>query len=148
MMINEFKFKEEIENSESEVYYSDSVPLKQDVVDSMMAYWKRIYQNLNNDTKINWILEEKSNYVKKIREKEESVMATMLREWYGREQFITIGLLEHFDMLNADLRMENQKIKMNCNFQDIATKFHLDLPEHMDVLKVKIKPKCQTQRNI
>ena len=70
----------------------------------------------------------------------ESVMATMLREGCGREQFIPVELQEHFDMLNADLRMENEnKIKVHYNVQDMETKFHCDLREHMDVLKVKIE---------
>ena len=43
-------------------------------------------------------------------------------------------------MLNADLRMENEKkIKVHYNVQDMETKFHHDLLEHMDVLKVKIE---------
>ena len=36
------------------------------------------------------------------------------------------------------MRMEN-KIKVHYNVQDMETKFHCDLQEHMDVLKVKIE---------
>ena len=66
-------------------------------------------------------------------------MATMLREGYESEQFIPMELRKHFVMLNADLRMENEKTKMHYNVQDMETKFHHDLWEHNDVLKVKIK---------
>ena len=37
-MLNKLKGKEEIENSESEVYNSDRVPLKHEAVDSMILY--------------------------------------------------------------------------------------------------------------
>ena len=52
------------------MYNSDGIPLKlEDVVDSMMAYWKRIFQKLNHDMKQKWILKEKDNYINKIRKK-------------------------------------------------------------------------------
>ena len=47
------------------MYYSDGVPLKQEeAVDSMILYWKEIYQKQNNDMKIVWTLKEKDGYVK------------------------------------------------------------------------------------
>ena len=42
-------------------------------------------------------------------------------------------------MLNPDLSIENKIIKMCYNVKDIERKFHPDLQEHMDVLKVKIE---------
>ena len=41
-------------------------------------------------------------------------------------------------MLSAELRIENKnKITVQYNVQDMQTKFHCDLREHTDVLKVK-----------
>ena len=49
-------------------------------------------------------------------------------------------LQEHFDVLSADMRMENEnKIKVQYNVQELKTEFHCDLQEHMDVMKVKIE---------
>ena len=42
-------------------------------------------------------------------------------------------------MLNAELRMENEEFKIFNNVQDIESKFHSDLKEHMDLLKLKIE---------
>ena len=40
----------------------------------------------------------------------------------------------------ADMRIENEnKIKVQYNVESVETKFHRDLREHMDVLKVKIE---------
>ena len=109
MMINKLKGKEEMENSESEVYNSDGVPLKQEeAVDSMILYWKEIYQKRNNDMKLVWILKEIDSYIKHSTEREENVMATMLREGCIRELSILVELWEHFDVLSADMRMENE----------------------------------------
>ena len=56
-MINKPKGEEEIENSEREAYNTDGVPLKQkEAVDSMILHWKEIYQKLNNDMNLEWIL--------------------------------------------------------------------------------------------
>ena len=67
-------------------------------------------------------------------------MATMMRERCVREQSIPVELQEHFDVLSADKRMENEnRIKVKYNVQSMETKLHRDLREHMDVLKVKIE---------
>ena len=50
--------------------------------------------------------EEKDNNIKKINEREDSMMATMVEERYEREQCIPVEFWEHFDMLNANLKME------------------------------------------
>ena len=64
----------------------------------------------------------------------------MLREGCVREQTILMELREHFDMLSADMRMENEnKIKVKYNVWSVEIKFHCDLREHMDALKVKIE---------
>ena len=48
--------------------------------------------------------------------------------------------VEHFDVLSVDMRMENEnKIKVKYNVQSVEIKFHHDLREHMDALKVKIE---------
>ena len=87
-----------------------------------------------------WTLKEKDNYVKHSMEREENVMATMLREGCVREKSIPVELQEHFDVLSADMRMENEnEIKVQYNVEDVETKFNCDLREHMDVLKVKIE---------
>ena len=88
LMINKLKGNEEIENSENEVYNTDDVPLKQEeVVDSMILYWREIYQKRNNDMKRVWSLKEKEGYIKHRRE---NVMATMLKEGCVREQSIPV----------------------------------------------------------
>ena len=140
-MINKLKGKEEIENSESEMYNIDGVPLKQEeAVDLIIQYWKEIYQKWNNDMKLVWILKEKNSYIKHSMEMGENVMATMLREGCVREQSIPVELQEYFDVLSAHMRIENEnKIKLQYNVQNMETKFHCDLWEHMDVRKVKIE---------
>ena len=121
-MIKKLKGNEEIENSESEVYNSDGIPLKQEeAVDSMILYWKEIYQKWNNDMKMVWTLKEKDSYVKHSMERGENVMATMLREGCLIEQSILVELQEHFDVLSADMRMEN-KITVQYNVQDVKTR--------------------------
>ena len=63
-----------------------------------------------------------------------------MREGCVREQTIPVELREYFDMLSADMRMENEnKIKVKYNVQNVEIKFHRDLREHMDALKVKIE---------
>ena len=141
LMIKKLKGNKEIENSESEVYDSDGIPLKQEeAVDSMILYRKEIYQKQNNDMKMVWTLKEKNSYVKHRMERRENVMATMLREGCVREQAIPVERREHFDVLSADMRMENEnKIKVKYNIRSVEIKFHRDLREHMDALKVKIE---------
>ena len=107
-MINKMKGNEEMENSESEVYNSDGVPLKQEeAMDSMILYWKEIYQKRNNDMKMVWTLKKKDRYVKHSKDRGKNVMAAMLREGCVREQSIPVELQEHFDVLSADMRMKN-----------------------------------------
>ena len=90
--------------------------------------------------KLVWLLKEKDSYIKHSMERGENLMATMLREGCVREQSIPVELQENFDVLSADMTMENEnKIKVQYNVQDMETKFHCDLREHMDVLKVKIE---------
>ena len=87
LMIKKLKYNKEIENSESEVYNSDDIPLKQEeAVDSIILYWKEIYQKQNNDMKMVWTLKEKNSYVKHRMERRENVMATMLRLFHNLQE--------------------------------------------------------------
>ena len=69
---------------------------QEEAVESMILYWKEIYQKRNNDMKMVWTLKENDNYVKHSMERRGNVMATMLREGCVREQTIPVELREYF----------------------------------------------------
>ena len=56
-----------------------------------------------------------------------------------KQNSLFLELRENFDLQNAELRKKNEEIKIRYNVQDIESKFHRDVREHMDVLKVKIE---------
>ena len=75
-------------------------------------------------------------------------MTTMLKEGCEREQSMPVERQEHFDVPSGDMRMENEnKMKVHYNVQDVETKFHCDLREYMDMLRVKIEMP-DTKKNI
>ena len=57
-------------------------------MESMILYWKKIYQKWNNERKMVWTLKEKDSYVKHSMEMGKNVMTTMLKEGCIREQSV------------------------------------------------------------